>query len=308
MKAKIVSTGLITASVFLLIAAGGYWHAAHSAHEASLSFAPKANHIRDEIERLKQRIAVANETQETLRTAAEKRAKSKASEGSLVKPTRRTFAEMLQNDQVLRAKWLLTKRAEVRAMYDLFFRKQNLTSEQIRSFEDNAIKKEDQIMDLQAVAESQGLTPNNPGYNKLWNQQETEYEATQHATLGDPVFAQWKEYERTKSLREMVSGFAGASVLMGQPYTIQQAEDLVQALAKTSTRYQNGNAASLESVDWKAADTEAQKILTPEQLALFISTEPKIGGSRQLSQFWKLVYKAQRDEAASAGAQKTAAR
>jgi len=109
----------------------------------------------------------------------------------------------------------------------------------------------------------------------------------------------------------MVSGYAGTSVLMGQPYTRQQAEDLVQALAKANPHYQSGGKADLGSVDWAAVDTQAQKILTPEQFALFTSTEPmgpSGGGARHQNQFWALVAKGKKQDAESGDANKTVPR
>jgi len=313
-KVKSLVVLLAAISVFLLVAAWYFSNGAQKAEEARSGVSAQQALTRKEITKLKERAAASIESQRVVRTAAEKYDVPAGFSPPPAKPSARVIrglSDMLRDDPIIQAKWLLAKHAEIRTTFNPFFQKQNLSPDQIRAFEENALKREEQVMDFQAAAQLQGLMPGDPAYGKALLQQQTEFEGNQRAVLGDTTFAQWQQYERTKYVQEMVSGFAGTSVLMGQPYTLQQAEDLVQALAKANPNYQRGRTADLASIDWAAADAQAQKILSPEQFALFTSTEPmgpSGSGARHQNQFWALVAKGRKQEAASGDGNRTASR
>jgi hypothetical protein len=65
------------------------------------------------------------------------------------------------------------------------------------------------------------------------------------------------------------------------PISAQQAEQLTRAVASASAAYRNGKKLEMGGIDWEAVDTQAQTILSAEQMALMTRADlPGAGASR----------------------------
>jgi hypothetical protein len=81
------------------------------------------------------------------------------------------------------------------------------------------------------------------------------------------------------------------------PFTPQQADALVQAIAGASENYRKGYQANHNDVDWSAVEVQARAILSPEQFAVFTTMDPgpSRGGLLQ-TRMYALVTQANRKE------------
>lgn len=176
--------------------------------------------------------------------------------------------ECLRNDPQLQALYLKSSHARLRGDYAPFFASMRLTPEQVEDVTAAMVRQQEQFLDLNAVAESQGAEAG-AAVGTLRRQAAAEYETRQRALLGDEGFRQLREYERAASPRMLVKQVAGMALEHGEPITPQQAEQLTLALANASERYPRGGSADMRTINWEAADTQARVILTPAQLNLF---------------------------------------
>jgi hypothetical protein len=211
-----------------------------------------------------------------------------------------SIAEQLQTNPTAQISALAHKRAHVLATYGAFFRKLGLSGEQIARFQDIVLRKKERIMDLQAIMGQQGLTWRDQAIDKLRRDGEAEYASAQRALLGDDALRKLEDYEHTSWLREMMIGWAGGAVVVArEPFTPDQAEQLVQIMANASPNYRHGyDAMTHEPGYWAAVEAEARKILTPGQFNYFTTMEPPLPvGARFQTQFYDKVSEALEAEA-----------
>ncbi len=150
-------------------------------------------------------------------------------------------------------------------------------------------------MDLQAVMGEQHLTWQDPAIGNTYQSIQQEFSAAQRALLGDERFKTFEAYERTTWQREMMVGWAGgAAVVLREPFTAEQGEQLVQIMANASANFRHGGDVNTsEPGYWDAVAAEAKKILTPTQYAYFTTTEPPLPvGARFQTQFYDQVHAA----------------
>jgi hypothetical protein len=216
-------------------------------------------------------------------------------------PSRRVVPDtpMLQNLK------FAARRAQLATTYGPFYRSLNLSPGQITEFENALLRREEQTTDLYAAAESQGSPTSDPALRNLIAQAEREYQTALGATLGDSGAQHLREYDRTSTVREIVSSLAGAAAMAGIPLDSQQAEQLTRALASASPDYRSGEHARSHNIDWENADQQAAAFLSEAQLVFLKTTEPRgargIGG-RFLPQLNAAIDAAAKQEAAATAA------
>jgi hypothetical protein len=216
-------------------------------------------------------------------------------------PVRRSggILELIRNDPEAEAFFLASERADLTAKYGPLIRSLKLTPEAAAKFLDAFIRREEERMDLAAVLPGQGML-SEAGYRQLQDLQvkaEAAYEASQRATLGEAGYRELQDYERTASTRGMVSAIAGVAAVEHAPFTPQQADALVQAIAGASENYRKGYQANHNDADWSAVEVQARAILSPEQFAVFTTMDP--GPSRPgllQTRMYALVAQANRKE------------
>jgi hypothetical protein len=150
--------------------------------------------------------------------------------------------------------------------YSRLYRKAGFSPDQIRQFE--ALLEDHYLrnLDLVETARAQGLPFTNPAIAQLAKEENARYSAAQAAALGSQLATAVNEDQRTASVREMAEAVAG-STYFTQPLGAAQADQLTQILASNSTSYGNGGAAKVGDLNMAAALTQAQSVLSTEQLA-----------------------------------------
>ena len=218
-----------------------------------------------------------------------------------------TITERLRKDPEYQVLSLAADRAHLLSMYGALFQRLKLTPAQITQFQEIAFRTEERHMDLRAILDERKLTWQDPEFSKLYQENITQSEAAQRELLGEEGFKAYKDYERTRWLREMMIGWAGGAVVaLREPFTPQQGEQLVQIMANASEDYRNGGFVMTSKPGyWEAVEAEARKVLTPTQFAYFSTMEPPLpAGARFQTAFYNKVHEALEAEKAAVGAEK----
>ena len=207
--------------------------------------------------------------------------------------------ELIRNDPEAEAFFLSSRRAGLAAKYGPLIRALKLTPEAAARFQDAFIRKEEDQMDSAALLRMPGGETNGKALMEFQAKSQADYEASQRALLGEAGFRQLQNYERTSTTRDMVSAIAGVAAVERAPFTPQQADALVQAIAGASENYRKGYQANHNDVDWVAVEAQARAILSPEQFVVFTAMDPgpSRGGLLQ-TRMYALVAQAAKAEAA----------
>jgi hypothetical protein len=211
---------------------------------------------------------------DSLRRAAQQASLSETPSGK-VRPSRApNVLQLLQTDPELQLRQIAAERARLTARFGPLYRALNLPAGKIDKFEEIAIRHKEQQMDLFAVMQAQKISNPmaDPAISKLFQEEETTYAAAQTELLGAEGHAQLNEYERTSTVRDLVSGLAGAVTLAGEPFSTNQAEQLTQILANACPSYIKGGWATPSEIDWAKVDSNAHTILSKSS-----GLDPNIG-------------------------------
>jgi hypothetical protein len=185
-----------------------------------------------------------------------------------------------ERDPKVQAIRLASWRAQVVTSHGVFFRQRKLTPGQIGQFQDIIARRDEQNVDLNSIRdlekEKNGSVSaeTEAAVAKLEDQAKVDAETAQKALLGEEGFHALREYNRTVRMRGCVSDLAGAAAVAGIPFSAEQAEQLTQVLANTSSAYRAGAAASAVDADWNRADEQARGILSAPQMEFFQTVCP----------------------------------
>jgi hypothetical protein len=179
----------------------------------------------------------------------------------------RDLSALMESHPELRAMFKQSFQANLGLRYLPFYRTANLSPDQIQKFETAMTEAEQDRIDLQAIAKTQGLANSDPAIAKLRQQSEEKLKAAQSEALGDAGYQQLLDYKRKEPLIGFVQGAVGLSASTPNPFTAAQAEQMLNTLASASASYQTGTAANVANVDWPKALRELQTVLPPAQFA-----------------------------------------
>lgn len=182
--------------------------------------------------------------------------------------------EQLAEDPRLQNLKIAARRGQLAISFEPLYRTLALTPEQIRRFEDNLLRHEQERDDLSSAARARGVAPNDPTVQKLLGDSIRAYRATQRELLGDYGMTQLEEHERLESVREVTSGLAAAAAMAGVPFNAEQAERVAQLLANASATYENSHRPNMGRVDWDRVRDEGRTFLSESQLTIITTTEP----------------------------------
>jgi hypothetical protein len=239
-------------------------------------------------ERLRERLAVAENIQAKLRAALAKgRAvdAGKHSEGH-------DWLEQLSSDPKLQNRFLAYQRSIFSMKYGTLFQELGLTPEQISKCEDNLIMRQGIYMDVADALRAQGLPQSSPSAQELENQLMAGYKSAQTELLGESGFSQLNAYDQDFQWKTMVADYAGAATVAGITLTSAQMQQLSAAAVQAS---QSPGARQIEDLGktyWAGVDMQAASFLTPAQLDLLKSGEfigPFGAGSRFQSRLNDLI-------------------
>ena len=206
--------------------------------------------------------------------------------------------ELLAKDPMLQALFVASSRARLAQEYGPFFASLNLTPAQIEQFNANAMKAQEQMVDLNSAAQAQG-PESRQAVATLQKKVNDELLAAQSALLGPEAYQQLKDYERSGQARMAVDGLVGSATLEGMPLSAAQVAQLTSAIANATSRFPSGGRADLTTANWEAVEAQARQILSPAQFELFRSAAPiNAGASRWYLQFDAAVARANQTDAA----------
>lgn len=158
-------------------------------------------------------------------------------------------------------------RAQLKANYAALYRSLGLTAEQIARFEAVAMRREEDRFDLGMLLRAGKISLQDSATGKLFGQMDVDYDNGVRAVLAPADFQRWKDYERTRYTRGFAAALAAQATMAGVPFSPDQAERLVQALADASAQYRRGQWAISTDIDWGIVDERAGAFLDPAQRA-----------------------------------------
>lgn len=289
-------------SVSGLMLAGLWLHARHLRQERETVLArtmPAHQTIAQEqaaIVRLTRLIEVVDADAAELRRSAEPAtpAARPAGEAPLDPPDRHA---RLARDPAYQLAQLELRQAELRLNYSPLYRQLKLSPEAIAGFEAAEAKHEEAKQDLIAAAKEQGLAFTDKSLQPLWEKIARERFEAHQTFLGAEGAKAWRQFDRTRHVRQFVAGIAGAAALAGVPLNRAQADAAVEAI----TSIAGPKYVALNRVDWTAADARARAVLSPEQFRIYHSIAPIDGTSRPLVAFSAALRRALASEPAEAG-------
>jgi hypothetical protein len=202
-----------------------------------------------------------------------------------------SFREWLEEPKV-QVLYLASRRADLAQSYGPFFQSEGLSLEQIEKLCDLLIKHAADIDDVGAVREARGVSFDDPEIKALSERSLAEFTAGKIELLGAEGVRRLMDYERALPVWTYVGKVAGAAALENVPFSRQQAKDLAGMMTDTSGSYRRGGQAQLAEIDWKAVQSRAPAILSPEQMKLLQGEQQGRGSSPQAARFSQAVFRA----------------
>ena len=183
----------------------------------------------------------------------------------------------LRDDPAVQVLYLKSEPWKIRGQYEELFLRLKLSPEQIAAFTRNLLRRREQQMDLNAVAD--GRDPlDRKAVATLREQAENEYLDAQRAVLGDAGLKELQTYDRMAQPREIVANLAGVLATMDLPLSPQQGSELAALMGNTVDLSRSRSRIDLSYADWPAIDLAAAAILSAPQLEVFRTTLPAFGG------------------------------
>jgi hypothetical protein len=285
---------LIICGAIVVGSAGVAWHAARRAREADVAVAAAQQEVRASaaIRDAENRTAVADREAEKLGAVLAGLSQAK----TLVKatPAAPVPLSILSAREVIRQKEEARKQRDEQAQVPLaqlaaatkerrlidaafgpLFRTLGLTPSQIERFKSIGVKSYEAGMDLRAIAGQDPATSTDPVVVQLMAEAKAAADAAYRKLLGEPGYQQFKQYERTKDVRNMLCWLAGLAVEAGAPYSAAQLEQLVPVFASASSSYQSGGTVDVQQIDWSLVDTQARPLMSEAQWQVFIHDDSR---------------------------------
>lgn len=217
-------------------------------------------------------------------------------------PTRRNLSRLIDDSPELQNLKFAARRSQFAITYGPFYRRAALTPQQIQTFEQNLLRREERQADIMATATAQNASLRDPAYRKLLVDADADYQSAQRSLFGDAAAKEFVEYERTAPTREIVSALAGATAMAGEPLDATQAEQLTHVIAASTQTPSFGTHAGPPSVNWNVVHEQAKTFLSPAQLTYIETTEfsgPRGRGGRFMPALDTAIDTAAREELAA---------
>ena len=211
-----------------------------------------------------------------------------------------SFLEWMEDPKV-QALWFAKERADLATSYGPFFREHRLSPAQIDRLSDLIVQSRAHTHDMSELNRLKGLSFNDSAMVAQRNSGDAEMRAGVTALLGESGYAELKDYARALEVRTYVGKLAGRAAVEGVPLNLEQANALVRALASTCPGYALGGPANVNRIDWKAAEAQAQGILSREQMRLLHTEASGAGPSRMRVELGQAVLRAARELEAAGG-------
>jgi len=158
-------------------------------------------------------------------------------------PRRVWEQRVLAKDPKLQALYLGATRAGIPARYIALWRALDLPNDQVATFTDLMMQATEQTLDIESVAQSQGMEDSDPAITALKQDALDHLNASEIELLGESGFEQLQHYERALPMQEFVNAFAGDQAVAGTPISPGQASQLTKIMAQANPGFQGGAAA-----------------------------------------------------------------
>jgi hypothetical protein len=215
-----------------------------------------------------------------------------------------SIVHLIRNEPESQLVYLAQRKAALAAEHGPLFRQLELAPDAREQFQANILRRDEIMMDLAVLAAEGGDVT---AINELQQKARSDYYESQRALLGDEGYQAFRDYERSSSVRSMISAIAGMTVVEGVPLSPSQADLLVRAVANSCESYRRGGYFSHSGgVDWNAALMAARTILTPAQYEVFSTMDPgpTTGGLLQTRMYSRVNEAVEQDRAELKHAQK----
>jgi hypothetical protein len=243
-----------------------------------------AARIRDE-ETLRSSLQQAQSQKEQLSSAGD--AKALATSKAPVQPPRRDLADLMEANPALRTLFKQSFRANLGLRFLSWYKKAHVSPEQIERFEVLMTDAEQDKVDLQAAAKTQGLMANDPSLANVRQQAAEKLRKAQKEILGDASYQSLLQDGRLRPLEGFTMSFASLVAYAGTPVSAPQIDQLLDVLGNASSQYQTGGRANLSTIDTKRMLQQAEPILTPVQYAALKANTNHIELSKLSDQFYQ---------------------
>jgi hypothetical protein len=193
-------------------------------------------------------------------------------------------SDSVSRNPELRALFLTRFAETVNVTWGPLFSKISLSPDKIEKFKAIEMEYEQNILDLEATMQNQGLEHIDPVYDQMRAKIGVELAQGMKEVLGaNPSdLAAYNLYHHEQALVPFVSELATALYTTDSPLTLSQSDQLMQILADASAKRQFGFVIA-GTVNWDAALAKAQTILPPTQLALLQTYAMQDSLHKQLS-------------------------
>lgn len=182
------------------------------------------------------------------------------------RPAAPGFLDIAYNDPQLMNLFITSKKSELQQRYVALFQRLNLTAADRDAFKAILSAGIARGIDLAAASHARGLPQTDPVFVKLREDSDRQTDTELASLLGVAGLAEFKDFNRTTTVRRFVDGFA-SQLGSSEPLQPAQAEQLARTLANASSAYRKGGSAVTQGMDWAAVDREAPTYLTRGQLA-----------------------------------------
>lgn len=205
--------------------------------------------------------------------------------GALERATYKNPFAVVHDDPEVQSLWFASRRAALLATYGPLFRALNLSSEKVAQFQEIALRREQQNLDLTSAMWAQGLSNRDPALGRMEEQVKADYDSAMAELLGGDGAKQMQAYELALPVRKISTALAGLAAMSGAPLTYEQGEELTRVLTDACWRYTRTGATDPQTVDWPAVDARARTFLSAAQLKLFQTVEPEDGYNLYMFRF-----------------------
>ncbi len=177
--------------------------------------------------------------------------------------------------------WTEDKRLSMGLRYRPLYRELHFSPEQIAAFEAAKMRREQATADVWSIARTKGFAITDPAIMGLMGDAIKETDVALRTVLGDAGWKRQIEYERERSVREVVTSLAGQLYSTDDPLTPEQGTQFVR-LAMNNTRNVKIDGTLRYETDWVTAAEQAKGVLTSAQLATFAAWQRQQEVSKQI--------------------------
>jgi len=279
----------ITVSASLIAAMLSFRSAQRSGIAAS-ELANHNKHLAVEIDDARQRLAARTHDVETLLQQVQSLKEPLVSAGPAkpqLQPPRRELADLMEANPALRTLFRQSFRANLGMQFLPWYNRAHLSSEQTEKFEALLTDAEQDRLDLEAAAKTQGLAVDDPSLESVRKQANEKMQSAFKEILGDASLQSLHQYTRLQPLQGFTMGFARQLARAGNPLSTPQVDQLLDALGHSSNQYQTGGRVGLTTIDSKRMLQQAERILTPIQFAALQANANQIELVKLQKQFYQ---------------------